>query len=143
MLCKLQAIPSQSPFLFHNCKFTRKFQGFICVARGKAFDEFPLNRYSDGFFEYIERSPSLVMIGAETLKGLSSSFVAKPVSCFVDPCDESYATECARPVGFKLPVVRRIISHGEDADECFLVMDRIHCKTLEQLWPHIGLLRTI
>lgn len=126
------------------CQLTRKLQGLIHMIQEAPFDETLLDSYSDEeLFERIERSPSLVTIRQETVKVLSPGLIAKPVSCFIDPLDETYAMERARSVGVSVPVVRRTVTGGEDADEHFLIMDRIHGKTLEQLWPHIGIWETI
>lgn len=109
------------------------------MAQGKAFDEALLDSYSDeDLFEYVERSPSLVTVRTENVRGLSPSLVAKPVR-YVDPRDEVFAIERARSVGVNVPVVRRIASRRGNTQNHLLIMDRIPGKTLEQLWPQIGL----
>ena len=110
------------------------------MAQEDSFDEALLDNYSDEeLFEHVERSPSLVTIRTEGVKTLSSNLLAKPVGWGMDPRDEARAMECARSVGVNAPAVRRIISREEGPRKHFLVMTRIHGKTLEQLWPHVGL----
>lgn len=114
------------------------------MTQGTPFDETLLDRYSDGeLIEHINHSPSLVTTRTEAVKELSPNLLAKPIERGVDPLDESYAIACARSVGVNVPVVRRIVPREEDTGGHFLIMNRIHGKTLEQLWPHIGLWGTI
>jgi hypothetical protein len=128
-------------FMYIN---SRKSQGLIHMMQEKPFDEALLDNYSDEeLFEYFERSPPLVTVRTEAVRELSPGLVAKHVCHFVDPRDEAYAMERARSVGVNTPVVRRIATHVEDADEHLLIMDRVRGKTLEQLWPHIGLWESI
>ena len=114
------------------------------MAQEKTFDETLLDSYSDEeLLGLIQRSPPVVTVRTETVKVLSPGLVAKPTDFFADPLDEAYAMERARSVGVNVPVLRRIISGGEDGNAHFLIMDRVHGKTLEQLWPHISLWESI
>ena len=52
----------------------------------------------------------------EAVRRLLPSLIAKQVGCFVDPHDGSYATNCARSVGVKIPIA----SPWKDTEELSL-----------------------
>lgn len=45
--------------------------------------------------------------------------------------------EKTRSIGVNVPAIHRIVRLREE--DHFIVMERIHGETLEQLWPHLGL----
>ncbi|KAH7906680.1 kinase-like protein [Hygrophoropsis aurantiaca] len=57
---------------------------------------------------------------------------------------EGYSTaEFARRLGIRVPAVRRGLIQNADICGSYLVLERVHGHTLEQLWPEIGWLRTL
>ncbi|KAI6042305.1 kinase-like domain-containing protein, partial [Pisolithus marmoratus] len=76
-----------------------------------------------------------------SIRVLSDHLVAKPVPWPEDHCDETDAMDKARSIGVNVPTVRHVVSLSEG--DHLIVMERIHGKTLEQLWPSLRLWATI
>ncbi|KAI0316343.1 kinase-like protein [Amylostereum chailletii] len=97
-----------------------------------------LDNYTDAeLVKYVKQSPSLVTTRQEAVVTLSSNLVAKPVYFDVDYRDEVAALERARAIGIRVPTVRRVVP-ADDEEQHYLIMDRVHGSTLEQLWPRLG-----
>lgn len=106
------------------------------------FSETLLDKYSDEQVAYyVDQSPTLTTTRTESIRVLSDHLVAKSVPWPEDHCDETDAMDKARSVGVNVPAVRRVVSLPEG--DHLIVMERIHGKTLEQLWPSLGLWATI
>lgn len=106
------------------------------------FSETLLDKYSDEQVAYyVDQSPTLTTTRTESIRVLSDHLVAKSVPWPEDHCDETDAMDKARSVGVNVPAVRRVVSLSEG--DHLIVMERIHGKTLEQLWPSLGLWATI
>ncbi|RPD65362.1 kinase-like protein [Lentinus tigrinus ALCF2SS1-7] len=102
-----------------------------------------LHVYSDTeFLDDIECSSPLVTTRQESIVALSPTLVAKPVPWGVDPQDEVQAIVKARSIGINAPQARRVVSDPDDGGH-YIIMDRVQGRTLEQLWPSLGLLDTI
>ncbi|KIK17716.1 hypothetical protein PISMIDRAFT_684948 [Pisolithus microcarpus 441] len=90
------------------------------------FSETLLDKYSDEQVAYyVNQSPTLTTTHTESIRVLSDHLVAK--------------SACS--VGVNVPTVRRVVSLSEG--DYLIVMERIHGKTLKQLWPSLGLWATI
>ncbi|KAI6014070.1 kinase-like protein, partial [Pisolithus microcarpus] len=106
------------------------------------FSETLLDKYSDEQVAYYaNRSPTLTTTRTESVRVLSDHLVVKSVPWPEDHCDETDAMDKARSVSVKVPTVCRVVSLSEG--DYLIVMERIHGKTLEQLWPSLGLWATI
>ncbi|KAI0077456.1 hypothetical protein K474DRAFT_1088988 [Panus rudis PR-1116 ss-1] len=69
----------------------------------------------------------------------SETLVAKSIGWPEDPLDEVHAMDQARALGVNVPVVHRIVP---DEINTWIIMDRVHGETVQQLWPRIGLWTT-
>ncbi|KAF8838344.1 kinase-like protein [Paxillus ammoniavirescens] len=106
------------------------------------FNEALLNTYTDEQVTYrVNQSPTLTTTRTESIRLLSDHLVAKSVPWPEDYRDETDVMDKARSVGVNVPAVRRIVPLPEG--DHLVVMERIHGKTLEQLWPGLGLWSTI
>ena len=106
------------------------------------FIEALLDVYSDEeVMHHFKQSPKLTTTRMESIRVLSHHLVAKPLPWPKNHHDEIDAMERARSVGVNVPAVRRVVPFAEDGH--FLVMERIHGETLEQLWPRLGIWATI
>jgi len=106
------------------------------------FNEALFNTYSDEEVMYhAENSPNLTTTRIESIRVLSHNLVAKSLPWPQNHLDEIDAMEKARSVGVNVPAIRRIVPFPEEGH--LIVMERIHGKTLEQLWPRLGIWATI
>ncbi|KAJ7251153.1 hypothetical protein B0H12DRAFT_1071966 [Mycena haematopus] len=106
------------------------------------FDDENLDGYSDGDLEaYIRQSPRIETVRQEHTKLLSPSLVVKVIPWPVTPWDEVDALKRAAAAGIRVPAVRRVVPLPRNAHA--IVMDRVQGKTLEQLWPELGLWQTL
>ncbi|KAH7918202.1 hypothetical protein BV22DRAFT_1041927 [Leucogyrophana mollusca] len=108
-----------------------------------AFDEAMLDHYTDSdLFSFIENAPNFVTTRVEATKVLSQNLVAKIIHD-TERDDEIAATEFARKLGILVPAVRRALIHPATTRGSCLVLERVHGRTLEQLWAEIGWWRTL
>jgi hypothetical protein len=106
------------------------------------FNEALLDTYTDEQVTYyVYQSPTLITTRTESIRLLSDHLVAKAVRWPQDHRDETDVMDKARSVGVNVPAVRRIVSLPEG--DHLIIMERIHGKTLEQLWQGLGLWSTI
>lgn len=102
-----------------------------------------LDHYEDSeLVLLIEQSEYLVTTRLETTRVLSHNLIAKFASgryCH----DEVSALRHAQKLGIKVPTVRRIVAFNFIEENYFIVMERVHGQTLEQLWAEIGWWTTI
>lgn len=91
--------------------------------------------------EVVRSSPNVETVKIEATRILGPSLLCK-FSLDNKAREEVAALEHARKLGIRAPIVRRVIPKTARADT-FIIMDRIQGKTLEQLWPQLGILDTI
>lgn len=99
----------------------------------------------EAVLEHVLSSPNVETIKVEPIRILGPTLVAKP-STDDNAQEESAAMACAHKLGIRVPIVRRIIPEdfdGPDGHDAFIIMDRIHGMTLEQLWPQLGIIDTV
>ncbi|KIJ14824.1 hypothetical protein PAXINDRAFT_46095, partial [Paxillus involutus ATCC 200175] len=102
------------------------------------FNEALLDTYTDEQVTYyVNQSPTLITTRTESIRLLSDHLVAKSAPWPEDHRDETDVMDKARSVGVNVPAVRRIVPLPEG--DHLIIMERIHGKTLEQLWPDLGL----
>ncbi|KIY73169.1 kinase-like protein [Cylindrobasidium torrendii FP15055 ss-10] len=106
------------------------------------FEEALLNTYSDSEMrKFIYWSPCLLTTREEAVTLLSPNLVVKQSGRDPDQhyLDEALALRRARSVGLRAPKVHRMVPmDDENEDEGqFLILERVHGSTLEQLWPTI------
>lgn len=95
--------------------------------------------------EVIISSPNIKTVKIESIRIIGPTLVAKH-SLNEIAQEESAALTHAHKLGIRVPIVRRIIPEdrtGGSRCDAFIVMDRIHGMTLEQLWPQLGIIDTI
>ncbi|THH15013.1 hypothetical protein EW146_g5387 [Bondarzewia mesenterica] len=107
-----------------------------------AFDEAMLDRHTDAeLILFVKNAPPLVTTRVEPTKALSHGLLAKFVSggkCH----DEISALEYARTLGVRVPAVRRVVLRDAEWCSYIIIMERIHGRTLEELWPKIECCRS-
>jgi hypothetical protein len=82
-------------------------------------------------------SAPLVTTRVEATKALCHNLIAKYASgreCH----DEISALQHARDLGIRVPVVRRLVVLNAEEEDYVIIMERVHGRTLEQLWGEIG-----
>lgn len=101
-----------------------------------------LNEMSDeAIIKVVQDSPHIETTKIELTHILGPTLVCK-ITGDLQAKEEVAALNHARSLGVRAPIARRIVPSSENMG-AVIVMDRIHGKTLEQMWPELGIIDTI
>jgi Phosphotransferase enzyme family len=102
-----------------------------------------LDRYNDSeLVLLIQKSPPLITTRVEAIRALSYKLVARFANGR-DCHDEILALQHAQKLGIRVPTVHRLVILNVEEEDYIIIMERIHGRTLEQLWAEIGWWMTI
>lgn len=95
----------------------------------------------EAVLEILDSAPNIETNKIEETIKLGPNLICKFTSAEKSK-EELAALDHALKIGLKVPVVRRVI-HTSSNWETIIIMDYVHGRTLEQMWPEIGIIDTI